>query len=261
MCVAAAISISPENFSGLPLSDMQTTVDETGKLNCAVLDELATQLSGRDVAKELKLRTQLEKVEHRLWMDRCEKGRVLSAYRDLYKPLGKWYDFCEAVGLNQRTALNFIDDYTAAQAVPKAIRDTAQKRGINLAAKKNRPVLSKLIELGCDQTGDADALLDEAIAEPAAIIKNATCDLSSEERIEKAFAALKRMYDTVDASTRNFELPELFEKVNKFYSVPKAKPTKPVKPAKGSGLYWSPLLLEPENCLPNHPDPQSSYPQ
>ena len=161
MSAAAVVSISPENFSGALLSVMPTTVVETGKLNCAVLDELATQLSGRDAATELKLRTQLEKAEHRLWMGRCEKGRVLSAYRDFYKPLGKWYEFCEAVGLNQRTALNLIADYTAAQAAPEAIHEAAQKRGIDLAAKKNRPVLSKLIELGSDPISDPDVLLDK----------------------------------------------------------------------------------------------------
>jgi hypothetical protein len=275
MSAAAAVSISPENFSGALLSVMPTTVVETGKLNCAVLDELATELSGCDVAKELKLRTQLQKADHRLWMGRCEKGRVLSSYRDLYKPLGKWYDFCEAVGLNQRTALNFINDYAAAQAVPEAIHEAAQKRGIDLAAKKNRPVLSKLIQLGCDQASDPDALLEEAIAEPAEKIENATCELSSEERSDKAVAALMCIYDPVDASRRNFELPELFEKMNKIYSVPKAKTAKPVKPARGSGIDYYPLLpgnwlelssagatLVPgrrtENEPLHHPDPQSS---
>lgn len=247
MSAAAAVSISPENFSGALLSVMPTTVVETGKLNCAVLDELATELSGSDVAKELKLRTQLEKAEHRLWMGRCEKGRVLSAYRDLYKPIGKWYDFCEAVGLNQRTALNLINDYTAANAVPEPIHQAAQKRGVDLAEKKNRPVLSKLIELGCDPASDPDALLDEAIAEPAAQIEKATCELTPKERSEKAVAALKSIYDPVDASRRNFELPELFEKMNKIYSVSKAKAAKRVKPAIGSGIDYYPLL--PGDCL------------
>lgn len=248
MSAAAVVSISPENFSGALLSVMPTTVVETGKLNCAVLDELATQLSGRDAATELKLRTQLEKAEHRLWMGRCEKGRVLSAYRDLYKPLGKWYEFCEAVGMDKRTALNHINDYTAAQAVPKAIRDSAQKRGLDLAAKKNRPVLSKLIELGSDQISDPDVLLDKAIAEPPAIIKSGACEITSEERLEKMFAVLTRMYDSVDPSTRNFELPVLFEKVGTFYSIPKAKAAKPCKPAKGSGIIYFESFLPVSSC-------------
>lgn len=223
MCAAPAVSISPENFSGMPLSVMPIMVAQTGKLNCAALDELAAELSGRDVAKELKLRTQLEKAEYRLWMGRREKGRVLSAYRELYKPLEKWYDFCKAIGLNERTALNLINDYIAAKDLPEATHEAAQKRGIDLAAKKNRPVLSKLIELGCDETSNPDALLDEAIAEPAATLKNATCDLSPEERMEKAFTALTRIYDSVDASERNVELPELFKKWNKHYSIRRQK--------------------------------------
>ena len=180
-------------------------------------------------------------------MGRCEKGRVLSAYRDLYKPLGKWYEFCEAVGMDKRTALNHINDYTAAQAVPKAIRDSAQKRGLDLAAKKNRPVLSKLVELGCDPASDPDALLDEAIAEPAAIIKSDDSALSSVDRMEKMFAVLTRAYHSVDTSIRNFELPVLFEKVNTFYSIPKAKTAKPSKAKKGSAIEYYPLLTE--DCL------------
>jgi hypothetical protein len=162
-------------------------------------------------------------------MGRCEKGRVLSAYRDLYKPFGKWYDFCGAVGLNERTALNLINDYTAANAVPEAIHQAAQKRGVDIAAKKNRQVLSKLIELGCAQAADPDVLLDKAIAEPTAIIKSDACELTSEERSEKALVAVKCIYDPVAASKRNIELLVFIDKLRKLYRVQKAKTAEPVK--------------------------------
>lgn len=48
----------------------------------------------------------------------------------MYKPKGMWHAFCKAVGLNERSALRIIADYTAENALPESVREAANRRGV-----------------------------------------------------------------------------------------------------------------------------------
>jgi hypothetical protein len=161
---------------------------ESITLNFEGLNDLAKNLDQQEIEHEHELRRELEAVEGRLCADRREKGRVLASYRAIYKPKRTWHAFCKAIGLNKRSALRIIGDYTAAKALPKAIRDAANSRGIDIAAMKNRPLLEKLIDLGFEDGANADDLIQSGLDELAVKEKSKKTarSLSPDRRHQKA---------------------------------------------------------------------------
>ena len=106
------------------------------------LDALAKQLNPAEIEHEPGLRSELVAVNGRRRMDRCEMGRILASYRLMYKPRGKWHAFCKAVGLNERSALRIIADYTAAKALPQSIREAAESNPetLEFASRQETPL-------------------------------------------------------------------------------------------------------------------------
>jgi len=185
------------------------------------LDALAKQLDQGDIEQERKLRRELKAVEGRLRMDGCEKGRILASYRAMYKPKGRWHSFCRAVGLNERSALRIIADYTAANVLPASIREAANSRGIDIAALKNRQLLEIVIELGFEDGANADDFIQRGLdhlgakksQKPARI-------LSPEQRFDKAYDTFVRLYPTVNSPSYLTELNKLYKALKTLYTGP-----------------------------------------
>jgi hypothetical protein len=195
-------------------------------LDLKVLNELAKQLDNVDIEYERKLRGELAAVERRLWMDRYEKGRILFSYRALYKPKGGWYVFCKAVGLNERSALRIIADYAVGKALPNPIRDAAQNRGIDIAAKKHRLLLEKLIELGFEDGANADDLIQRGLDQLTVKKKKSkkpACSLSPEQRFDKAYATFVDLYPDVKSASYPTELNKLYKALKSLHSGPTGK--------------------------------------
>jgi hypothetical protein len=186
------------------------------------LDELAEHLDQQEFEHECKLRRELEAVDGRLRMVRCEKGRILASYRAMYKPKGRWHAFCKAVGLNERSALRIIADYTAAKALPKSIREAANRRGIDIAAMKHRQLLEKLIELGFEDGADADDFLQRGLDELGLKKKSQkpARSLSPEQRYHKAYDSFVRLYPAVDSASYLTELNKLYRALKSLYKGP-----------------------------------------
>jgi hypothetical protein len=186
------------------------------------LDALAKQLDPAEIEHERGLRSELAAVNGRLRMDRCEMGRILASYRVMYKPKGKWHAFCKAVGLNERSALRIIADYTAAKGLPQSIREAAIPRGIDIAAMKHRPLIEILIELGFEDGANADDLIQRGLDElglqkksqkPARI-------LSPDQRFGKAYDTFVSLYPDVNSASYLNELTKLYKALKSLYSGP-----------------------------------------
>jgi hypothetical protein len=194
---------SPDKLSGISKSAKARKASNPTVLDPKVLDDLATQLDTKAIQSERELRKELEAVKGRFWMDRCEMGRILDSYCELYKPKEGWYVFCKAVGLNERSALRLIADYTAAKALPQAICDAANSRGIDIAAMKNRPLLEKLIELGFEEGANADGLIQRGLDEldVKEKSKKTARSLSPDQRHQKLYDFFLKLYpDNASAS-------------------------------------------------------------
>jgi hypothetical protein len=191
-------------------------------INLKRLDALAKQLDPAEIEHERKLRRELKAVEGRLRMDRCEKGRILASYRAMYKPKGRWHAFCRAVGLNERSALRIIADYTAAKALPTSIREAANRRGIDIAAMKHRPLLEKLIDLGFEDGANADNLIQRGLDELGLKKKNQkpARSLSPEQRFGKAYDTFVSLYPDVNSASYLAELNKLYKALKSLYCGP-----------------------------------------
>lgn len=165
-------------------------------LDVKVLDELAKNLEQQEIERERKLRRELKAVKMRLRADRYEEGRILTSYRALYIPERMWGAFCKAVSLNTRSWLRIIADYTAAKALPEAIRKAASSRGIDIAAMKHRPLLEKLIELGFEAGDNADDLIQRGLDEIKAKKKSKKPEqsLSDDQRHQKLFDLFVKLH-------------------------------------------------------------------
>jgi hypothetical protein len=210
--VFMSASRSPDKLSGMSKSAKAREALNPTVLNLKVLDDLAIQLDPKAIQSERKLRKELEAVEGRFWMDRCEMGRILASYRELYNPKEGWYVFCKAVGLNERSALRLIAGYTAAKALPQSIRDAANSRGIDIAAMKNRPLLDKLIELGFEDGAKADDLIQRGLDELEAKKKSKTSarSLSPDQRHQKLYDFFLKLYPDDASASYLIGLDELY---------------------------------------------------
>ncbi len=208
-------SRSPDKLSGISKSAKARKASnpaESTAPDLEVLDELARKLDPQKIEHEHELRRELEAVEGRLCVDRCEKGRILASYRELYKPKEGWYVFCKAVGLNERSALRLIAGYTAAKALPQFIRDAANSRGVDIAAKRHRPLLEKLIELGFEDGANADDLIQRGLDELDTKKKNkkSARSLSPDPRHQEARNCFLKHFPDVSAESYLIGLDELY---------------------------------------------------
>lgn len=232
-------------------------------LDLKVLDELAKQLDQQEIEIECDLRRDLEAVEGRLCVDRCEKGRILVSYRTIYKRKRKWHAFCKAVGLNKRSALRIIADYTAAKAIPEAIQEAANRRGIDIAAMKNRPLLEKLIELGFENGANADDLIQQVLDEiEAKKIKKPARSLSPDQRFHKAYDSFVKLYPDVDSANYLTELKKLHNALKSRYKGAITEKQSKVMGGRRLGLpdFGGRSIMDGLNLENPHPDdtPQTS---
>ena len=249
-----------DNLSSLSKSDTAREVLNPADpivLDLKVLDELAQQLDQQEIELECDLRRDLEAVEGRLCVDRCEKGRILASYRTIYKRQRKWHAFCKAVGLNKRSALRIIADYTAAKAIPEAIREAANRRSIDIAAMKNRPLLEKLIELGFENGANADDLIQQVLDEiEAKKIKKPARNLSPDQRFHRAYDSFVKLYPDADSADYLTELSKLYKALKSLYTGPIAGKRYKVVGGRRFGLpdYGGSSLMDGINLESPHPD-------
>lgn len=208
----------------------------------ADLDALAKQLDPAGIEHERKLRRELKAVAGRLRKDRLEMGRILVSYRAIYKPKGRWGAFCKAVGLKERSALRIIADYTAAKALPEAIREAATSRGIDIAAMKHRPLLEKLIDLGFEDGANADDLIQQGLDELEAKKKSQkpVRSFSQEQRFGKAYDTFVSLNPDVNSPSYLDELTKLYKALKSLYR----GPTKKALKALSGPVYYSNFIEE-----------------
>lgn len=226
------------------------------------LDELAKNLEQQEIEHERKLRRELEAVNGRLSMDRCEMGRILASYRIIYKAKRRWHAFCKAVGLNKRSALRIIGDYTAAKALPEAIREAANRRGIDIAAMKKRPLLEKLIELGFEDGANADDLIQRGFdelhtkkLEAKKKREKSARSLSPDQRFRKAYDSFVNLYPDVNSASFLTELNKLHKALKSLYKGPSENKLRPTD-YRGMRLPESSINLFEGLIEPNLEKPQ-----
>ena len=186
------------------------------------LDLLAEELDSEQLKSEFLLRKELIQVEKALAMNRLDKGRILKQYRRLYGQHRLWISFCSAIGINERTARRLIEGYDAASAVAEPVRNAAMKRGIDLAAKRNRGLAVEL-----STKADADALVSESDAieilnQARQVIKSKRQpgSGSSQQRIDVACRRLRQVFDEVSPQERLEELAVVFQQIGAAYDMP-----------------------------------------
>lgn len=149
------------------------------------LNELAAELTLEELKIELELRRELCAVLGRLKSDRHALGRVLSRYRDLYRPLGVWERMCEILGINPRTALRCIEDYEAANSVPADVRGAALDAGVDLAERRNRDVLLAVTE-EISRMPESNPSTPEELVNRARVISMARRHVTPREKTSRA---------------------------------------------------------------------------
>ena len=212
------IHTRPENFSGQSTDVLWG--EATPSLDDNKLNTLAEDLPAAELEREYTLRKELLDAERNLWVSRYDKGRILSEYRALYRPLGKWQAFCKAVCVNDRTALNLITDFIAARGIPKAIREAALNRNIDLSAKKYRRLLREIVDYEASTSEGPDQIVESCLI---GLRRKPAPSPCGQRRLERAYKAMQKIYDAVDQEVRNPELLSLFDRLAKFYSIPQHK--------------------------------------
>jgi hypothetical protein len=232
-------AVSPEKFSGLAIVKSTSAAEDSRPFDVKELDKLVEGLSTEQVELEVQLRRELVGVEAQLRENRWEKGRILAAYREIYRPLKLWYCFCKAVRLSERTALNLINDYVAAKPVAAEVRMAAEQRGLDIAAKKNRKLLAKLVEPGLE--GKPGDLLDEAVKDLKSGSRTSPRGLTPDERIEAVCSNIERIYKDLDHESRILELNSLLRTLTKRFDL---APSEGRKPRNATSVKRSPDTFE-----------------
>jgi hypothetical protein len=101
------------------------------------LDLLASELDEVGKALEVELRDRWRR-------SRSEQGKILKAYRDLYKPKGLFGKFLEAIRLPSKTAYRLIGDAHSVVDLPEFVIRVAESNGIDLARHKFRSTVEAL---------------------------------------------------------------------------------------------------------------------
>jgi len=194
--------------------------DYGNELDLEQLDSLVKSLDSEQIERECGLRNQLIANRKQLRADRYEQGHILKQYRDLYRQDGQWLLFCKAIGVNDRTARRLIEGYSAAAALPEPVRQVAAKQGVDLAAKKNHVLTSELTKHAANEVTDSQARDIFRRTRDKIRAKQASVTLSPEERVDKVYKLIQRLYGRVSPEQRINEFQLLRKKVDHYFSIP-----------------------------------------
>jgi hypothetical protein len=100
---------------------------ELGRIESA-LSQLAARLDPEQAASELELREKYIGAERRLFMTRLERGKILTGYKVLYRPIRKWSEFLRIVNMPRQTAYDLLGANEAETASENDCTKSVQSR-------------------------------------------------------------------------------------------------------------------------------------
>ena len=118
-------------------------------------------LSPAQKKKEKELRPQLVKAVTDVKAARFEMGRLLVEYRQHFK--GLYQSLYDALGVDERTARNYREDYERASGVPEALRKAAAASGYDIAEKRHESLGESLRLVGETKAADVATVVGKAI--------------------------------------------------------------------------------------------------
>ncbi len=208
------------------LTDLQTS------LNSEKLDHLASGLTDDEVKHESLLRQQLIRTLGLMWNSRFEMGSVLHGYQLLYKKTRTWEAFCQAIHCNVRTARRLIEGFQAASVLGQTLRDAAADSGFDLASRKNRELLQRLISLAPKEVEvapeEATRLVRSATTQNSGIAARTRPKRSQEQDLDAMCRSVIRFLDGLPQADRQVYFSDLVVRISRHYH---GMGTKPIRPS------------------------------
>lgn len=203
----------------------QSKSTDLSKLS-AGLQKIEVKFIKEDVADLQLLRHNVCKTSLVYKQSRIDFGLALHAYREVFKPERGWIkaaqEIATHVGCGERTIRNIVDDYERILRVPTPIIQAIRNEGLDPTAKKNMPLINKVLTM----IPSAEGLEPEEAAET---VKAAIAGIAEMKRLSRGreeptgeletFAKrivgmFEERYRYVGVEKKNEELQIVFELVN-----------------------------------------------
>jgi len=192
------------------------------------LNKLAEGLEPSEKKVEAELRLQWNTNIRAMKECRYNLGKALAGYEKLYKAKRKWLTFLSAIGMQRKTADDFIARYTVASEIPQELREAAKREGVDLC----KPAVLNLVDVSAWK--QKKNLTDEEVKKEVARLKQqskrkapaAATSKTPTEREAQLLAFIEKLYQPVDPSVRLKELPAVLKRLEQrlltHFSIPEA---------------------------------------
>jgi N-glycosylase/DNA lyase len=158
----------------------------------------------------------------RAYLSRFHLGKALFAYRKHFKAERGWMEVAKAIGdvmhRSDKTVRNIISDYERLYAaLPPAVIEVADARGIDLARKKFLQAVKTIeAKIGPDDVVDRDQasrIIDQVIPiKPASITAKPRLDL--DDFAERTVRSFEKRYNGHSQEVRDAEVRYILELIN-----------------------------------------------